>query len=145
MDKEEKRLKDFGVKRWNDMAAKIDQDSGEQSNPAGAVSKGSIGFELLMGKACRWKGEAEGANSTLHAEIVEVEIEVVSPIYRPFGEFRRAKIALSPVWCSRPMTGVPLAHATMNFVGLDLTTSDRSGSSPALNPIENLWYRLETL
>ncbi|GFV03654.1 transposable element Tcb2 transposase [Trichonephila clavipes] len=46
-------------------------------------------------------------------------------IYRPFGKFRRAKIALSPVWCSRPTTGVPLAHATMNFVGLDLTTSDR--------------------
>ncbi|GFT08637.1 hypothetical protein TNCV_662081 [Trichonephila clavipes] len=45
-------------------------------------------------------------------------------IYRPFGEFHRAKIALSPVWCSRPTTGVPLAHATMNFVGLDLTTSD---------------------
>ncbi|GFU95051.1 hypothetical protein TNCV_4138351 [Trichonephila clavipes] len=46
-------------------------------------------------------------------------------IYRPFGEFHRAKIALSPVWCSRATTGVPLAHATMNFVGLDLTTSDR--------------------
>ncbi|GFU17442.1 DUF4817 domain-containing protein [Trichonephila clavipes] len=46
-------------------------------------------------------------------------------IYRPFGELRRAKIVLSPVWCSRPMTGVPLAHATMNFVGLDLTASDR--------------------
>ncbi|GFT59632.1 hypothetical protein TNCV_4964861 [Trichonephila clavipes] len=46
-------------------------------------------------------------------------------IYRPFGELRRAKIALSPVWCSRPTTGVPLAHATMNFVGLVLTTSDR--------------------
>ncbi|GFW66089.1 hypothetical protein TNCV_589151 [Trichonephila clavipes] len=46
-------------------------------------------------------------------------------IYRPFGEFHRAKIALSPVWCSRPTTGVPLAHAPMNFVGLDLTTSDR--------------------
>ncbi|GFU82172.1 hypothetical protein TNCV_4466231 [Trichonephila clavipes] len=46
-------------------------------------------------------------------------------IYRPFGEFRRAKIALSPVWCSRPTTDVLLAHATMNFVGLDLTTSDR--------------------
>ncbi|GFV83203.1 hypothetical protein TNCV_1899301 [Trichonephila clavipes] len=46
-------------------------------------------------------------------------------IYRPFGEFRRAKFALSPVWCSRPTTGIPLAHATMNFVGLDLTTSDR--------------------
>ncbi|GFU67374.1 transposable element Tcb1 transposase [Trichonephila clavipes] len=46
-------------------------------------------------------------------------------IYRPFGELRRAKIVLSPVWCSRLTTGVPLAHATMNFVGLDLTTSDR--------------------
>ncbi|GFT95982.1 hypothetical protein TNCV_312841 [Trichonephila clavipes] len=46
-------------------------------------------------------------------------------IYRPFGALRRAKIVLSPVWCSRPTTGVPLAHATMNFVGLDLTTSDR--------------------
>ncbi|GFY30823.1 hypothetical protein TNCV_3119831 [Trichonephila clavipes] len=43
----------------------------------------------------------------------------------PFGELRRAKIVLSPVWCSRPTTGVPLAHATMNFVGLDLTASDR--------------------
>ncbi|GFT95854.1 hypothetical protein TNCV_312041 [Trichonephila clavipes] len=50
-------------------------------------------------------------------------------IYRPFGEFRRAKIALSPVWCSRPTTGVPLAHATMNFVGLDLTTADRKAST----------------
>ncbi|GFX29328.1 hypothetical protein TNCV_3218621 [Trichonephila clavipes] len=46
-------------------------------------------------------------------------------IYRPFGELRQGKIVLSPVWCSRPTTGVPLAHATMNFVGLDLTTSDR--------------------
>ncbi|GFV18668.1 hypothetical protein TNCV_3526031 [Trichonephila clavipes] len=40
-------------------------------------------------------------------------------------ELHRAKIVLSPVWCSWPTTGVPLAHATMNFVGLDLTTSDR--------------------
>ncbi|GFU28656.1 hypothetical protein TNCV_468511 [Trichonephila clavipes] len=46
-------------------------------------------------------------------------------IYHPFGEFRRSKISLSPVWCSRPTAGVPLAHAAMNFVGLDLTTSDR--------------------
>ncbi|GFV89161.1 hypothetical protein TNCV_4913601 [Trichonephila clavipes] len=46
-------------------------------------------------------------------------------IYRSFGEFRRAKIVLSSVWCSRSTTGVPLAHATMNFVDLDLTTSDR--------------------
>ncbi|GFX17872.1 hypothetical protein TNCV_2293201 [Trichonephila clavipes] len=47
-------------------------------------------------------------------------------IYRPIGEFRRAEIVLSPVWCSRPTTGVPLTHATMNFVGLDKTTSDSS-------------------
>ncbi|GFS80014.1 transposable element Tc3 transposase [Trichonephila clavipes] len=46
-------------------------------------------------------------------------------IYRPFGELRRAKIVLSPVWCSRLTTGVPFAHTTMNFVDLDLTTSDR--------------------
>ncbi|GFV75030.1 hypothetical protein TNCV_2114551 [Trichonephila clavipes] len=46
-------------------------------------------------------------------------------IYRPFGELLRAKIVLSPVRCSRPTTGVPLALATMNFVGLDLTASDR--------------------
>ncbi|GFW71452.1 uncharacterized protein TNCV_3459781 [Trichonephila clavipes] len=50
-------------------------------------------------------------------------------IYRPFGEFRRAKIVLSPVWCSRPTTGVPLAHVTMNFVGIDLTTSDRTATA----------------
>ncbi|GFW48416.1 histone-lysine N-methyltransferase SETMAR [Trichonephila clavipes] len=49
-------------------------------------------------------------------------------IFRPFGELRRAKIVLSPVWCSRPTTGVPLAHATMNFVGLDLTASDRQAA-----------------
>ncbi|GFW51908.1 transposable element Tcb1 transposase [Trichonephila clavipes] len=66
-------------------------------------------------------------------------------IYRPFGELRRAKIVLSHVWCSRLTTGVPLAHATMNFVGLDLTTPDRDcvygvrpAYSPDLNPIENL-------
>ncbi|GFW91101.1 hypothetical protein TNCV_1759751 [Trichonephila clavipes] len=40
-----------------------------------------------------------------NAEIVELEIEGVA-IYRPFGEFRRAKIVLSPIWCSRATTGV---------------------------------------
>ncbi|GFX58630.1 hypothetical protein TNCV_418091 [Trichonephila clavipes] len=47
-------------------------------------------------------------------------------IYRPFGE---VSLSLNrTVTCmvlSRPTTGVPLAHATMNFVGLVLTTSDR--------------------
>ncbi|GFV65452.1 hypothetical protein TNCV_1081321 [Trichonephila clavipes] len=52
----------------------------------------------------------EGEGLPLHAEIVEVEIYFT---------------AIQPVWCSRPTTGVPLAHATMNFGGLDLTTSDR--------------------
>ncbi|GFV43325.1 integrase catalytic domain-containing protein, partial [Trichonephila clavipes] len=59
-------------------------------------------------------------------------------IYRPFGEFLRAKIALSPVWCSRPTTGVPLAHATMNFVGLDLTTSDRTAFTKAVNHLQEV-------
>ncbi|GFX84698.1 hypothetical protein TNCV_725051 [Trichonephila clavipes] len=43
-----------------------------------------------------------------HAETVEVEIGGAA-IYRLFGEFRRAKIVLSPVWCSRPTTDVLLA------------------------------------
>ncbi|GFS73372.1 hypothetical protein TNCV_4712421 [Trichonephila clavipes] len=63
-------------------------------------------------------------NNNFHAEIVEVEVGGVA-IYHPFGEFRRAKIVQSPVWCSRLTTGVPLAHASMNFAGLDLTMSDR--------------------
>ncbi|GFW83824.1 otoferlin [Trichonephila clavipes] len=73
------------------------------------------------------------AAASLHAEIVEVEIEVVSPSIVNSGEFRRAKIVLSPVWCSRSTTGVPYAHATMNFVDLVLTTSNRrrSEESPA--------------
>ncbi|GFW89717.1 hypothetical protein TNCV_4069161 [Trichonephila clavipes] len=58
-------------------------------------------------------------------------------IYRPFGEFLRAKIALSPVWCSRPTTAVPLALATMNFVGLDLTTSDSDEAHFWLNGYVN--------
>ncbi|GFX51849.1 uncharacterized protein TNCV_5015511 [Trichonephila clavipes] len=36
-------------------------------------------------------------------------------IYRPFGEFRRAKSYCHLYGRSRPTTGVPLAHATMNF------------------------------
>ncbi|GFS50160.1 ornithine decarboxylase [Trichonephila clavipes] len=48
-------------------------------------------------------------------------------IYRPFGE---VSLSLNrTVWCSRPTTGVPLAHAMMNFVGLVLTTSDRTATA----------------
>ncbi|GFY20725.1 hypothetical protein TNCV_1119591 [Trichonephila clavipes] len=38
-------------------------------------------------------------------------------IYRPIGKFRRAKIVLSPVWCSRLTTGVPLAPSHDEFRG----------------------------
>ncbi|GFT74338.1 hypothetical protein TNCV_538991 [Trichonephila clavipes] len=64
-------------------------------------------------------------------------------IYRPFGELRRAKIVLSPVWCSRPTTGVPLAHATMNFVGLDLTASDSEPESSCVSAQKSRIGRLE--
>ncbi|GFX52000.1 uncharacterized protein TNCV_3064171 [Trichonephila clavipes] len=60
-----------------------------------------------------------------NGEIVEVEIGGAA-IYLPFGEFHRAKsYCHPPVWGSRqrPTTGVHLAP--MNFVGLDLTMSDR--------------------
>ncbi|GFX35650.1 hypothetical protein TNCV_3175921 [Trichonephila clavipes] len=72
-----------------------------------------------------WKGWMEGNAGRLTCRNCGGGDRGRVTIYRPFGEFRRAKIALSPVWCSRPTTSVPLAHATMNFVGLDLTTSDR--------------------
>ncbi|GFY03643.1 transposable element Tcb1 transposase [Trichonephila clavipes] len=67
-------------------------------------------------------------------------------IYRPFGEFHRAKIALSPVWCSRPTTGVPLAHATMNFVGLDLFTPDSVAAEfrIAHSIVSRLWRQFQT-
>ncbi|GFW71694.1 hypothetical protein TNCV_3775651 [Trichonephila clavipes] len=42
-------------------------------------------------------------------------------IYRRLrGSFTELK-SHCHLWCSRPTTGVPLAHATMNFVGLVLT------------------------
>ncbi|GFU42932.1 hypothetical protein TNCV_3140891 [Trichonephila clavipes] len=44
-------------------------------------------------------------------------------IYRPFGEFRRAK-SYCHLYGAQSQRGVPLVHATMNFVGFDLTTCD---------------------
>ncbi|GFW44529.1 hypothetical protein TNCV_4480751 [Trichonephila clavipes] len=44
-------------------------------------------------------------------------------IYRSFGEFRRAK-SYCHLYGAQGQRQA-LAHATMNFVGLDLTTSDR--------------------
>ncbi|GFS90021.1 uncharacterized protein TNCV_507281 [Trichonephila clavipes] len=59
-----------------------------------------------------------------HAKIGEGEIGGVA-IYRPFGEFRRANLYchLYGVQGQRQAYSLPLA--TMNFVGLDLTASDR--------------------
>ncbi|GFV28921.1 hypothetical protein TNCV_3486631 [Trichonephila clavipes] len=59
-----------------------------------------------------------------HAEIVEVEIGGVA-IYRPFGEFRRAKSSCHLYGAQGQRQAYLLPHATINFVGLDLTTSDR--------------------
>ncbi|GFU66450.1 hypothetical protein TNCV_3806931 [Trichonephila clavipes] len=65
-----------------------------------------------MPDATKYPPSTHGFN----AEIVEVEIGGIV-IYRPFGEFRRAKIVLSPVWCSRPTTGVLLAPCYDEFRG----------------------------
>ncbi|GFY14377.1 hypothetical protein TNCV_1021421 [Trichonephila clavipes] len=59
-----------------------------------------------------------------HAEIVEEEIGGVA-IYRPFGEFRRAQSYCHLYGAQGQRQAYFLPLATMNFVGLDLTTSDR--------------------
>ncbi|GFT57037.1 hypothetical protein TNCV_1691021 [Trichonephila clavipes] len=46
-------------------------------------------------------------------------------IYRPFGKFRRAKSYCHLYGAQGQRQAYLLSHATMNFVGLDLTTSDR--------------------
>ncbi|GFU47601.1 hypothetical protein TNCV_2443231 [Trichonephila clavipes] len=58
-------------------------------------------------------------------EIVEVEIEVVSPSIVPLGEFCRAKLYCYLYGAQGQRQAYHLPHATMNFVDLDLTTSDR--------------------
>ncbi|GFX77439.1 DUF4371 domain-containing protein [Trichonephila clavipes] len=57
--------------------------------------------------------------------IVEVEIVGVA-IYRPFGGFRRAKSYCHLYGAQGQRQAYLFLHATMNFVGLDLTMSDRS-------------------
>ncbi|GFV73913.1 uncharacterized protein TNCV_2641771 [Trichonephila clavipes] len=61
---------------------------------------------------------------SVHAEIVEVEISGVA-IYHPFGKFRRAKSYCHLYGAQDQRQAYFLPLATMNFVGLDLTTSDR--------------------
>ncbi|GFY00793.1 uncharacterized protein TNCV_2141851 [Trichonephila clavipes] len=61
---------------------------------------------------------------SVQAEIVEVEIGGVA-IYSPFGEFRLAKSYCHLYGAQGKRQAYFLPLATMNFVGLDLTTSDR--------------------
>ncbi|GFV01488.1 hypothetical protein TNCV_2960821 [Trichonephila clavipes] len=58
-----------------------------------------------------------------HAEIVEWKIGGVA-IYRPFGKFRRAKSYCHLYGAQGQRQAYFWPLATMNFVGLDLTTSD---------------------
>ncbi|GFV59841.1 hypothetical protein TNCV_4739691 [Trichonephila clavipes] len=71
------------------------------------------------------QGNPENTFQTLHSQI---------PRWRHVKSSQKTLTVRSTVyekneWCSRPTTGVPLALATMNFVGLVLTTSDRQINS----------------
>ncbi|GFT99519.1 hypothetical protein TNCV_3239591 [Trichonephila clavipes] len=66
-------------------------------------------------------------HSKFNAEILKVEIGGVA-IYRPFGEFLRAKSYYHLYDAKGQRQAYFLPLATMNFVGLDLTTSDRFSS-----------------
>ncbi|GFT82349.1 hypothetical protein TNCV_4651411 [Trichonephila clavipes] len=68
------------------------------------------------------------AQQNLHAEIVEVEIEVVLPSIVSSGNFTELKSHYH-LYGAQGQRQAYLAHATMNFVGLDLTTSDRNRNS----------------
>ncbi|GFW39494.1 hypothetical protein TNCV_3908031 [Trichonephila clavipes] len=59
------------------------------------------------------------------AEIVEVEIEVVSPSIVPSWSFSELKSHCHLYGAQGQRQAYLLAHATMNFVVLVLTTSDR--------------------
>ncbi|GFW88057.1 DUF4817 domain-containing protein [Trichonephila clavipes] len=76
-------------------------------------------FARLHQKLCE-----TGSFQTFHAEIVVVKIGGVT-IYRTFGEFRRAKSYCHLYGAQGQQQAYFLPLATMNFVRLDLTTSDR--------------------
>ncbi|GFS89212.1 uncharacterized protein TNCV_1259471 [Trichonephila clavipes] len=84
----------------------------------------SVGSEVLWTES-RAQGSGEYFSpQQFHAQIVDVEIGGVA-IYHSFGEFRRAfaYCHLYGAQGQRQAYFQPLA--TMNFGGLDLTTSDR--------------------
>ncbi|GFS59736.1 hypothetical protein TNCV_4103891 [Trichonephila clavipes] len=61
---------------------------------------------------------------SVHAEVVKVEIGGVA-IYRPFGNFAQLNRTVSCMVLKANDRRSSSPLATMNFVGLDLTTSDR--------------------
>ncbi|GFV72071.1 hypothetical protein TNCV_2460041 [Trichonephila clavipes] len=61
-------------------------------------------------------------NANFHAEIVEMEIEVVSPSIIPSGNFAELN---RTVTCMVLKANDRRTSSPMNFVSLDLTTSDR--------------------
>ncbi|GFT87808.1 hypothetical protein TNCV_799221 [Trichonephila clavipes] len=63
--------------------------------------------------------------SSSHAVIVEVGDRGGVAIYRPFGEFRRAKSYCHLYGAQGQRQAYLSPHVTMNLVGLDLTTSER--------------------
>ncbi|GFY12020.1 hypothetical protein TNCV_4975201 [Trichonephila clavipes] len=75
-------------------------------------------------------------HTDFHADIVEVEIVGVA-IYRPFGEFRRAKSYCHLYGAQGQRQAYLLPQATMNFVGLDLITSDSDEAHFWLNGYVN--------
>ncbi|GFW49785.1 uncharacterized protein TNCV_358881 [Trichonephila clavipes] len=87
--------------------------------------------DAIISKLTTFYDNAIRANShnvnemSLHAEIVEVEMEVVSPSIVPSGNFTELKSHCHLYGAQ----GQDLARATMNFVGLDLTTSDRTATA----------------
>ncbi|GFY15466.1 uncharacterized protein TNCV_1572771 [Trichonephila clavipes] len=67
---------------------------GEQSNPAGAVDQGSIGFELLTGKPCR--GRANGGGQ-FHVKLAHRRKYCEPPKIKSQAQFLRGEIFSDPI------------------------------------------------
>ncbi|GFU00822.1 hypothetical protein TNCV_4819641 [Trichonephila clavipes] len=91
------------------------------------VSTECVLFKSVGPKSCGLSHERCGIGEyfpplQFHSEIVEIGGVA---IYRPFGEFRRAKSYCHLYGAQGQRQAYFLPLATMNFVGLYLTKSDR--------------------
>ncbi|GFY10977.1 hypothetical protein TNCV_1124981 [Trichonephila clavipes] len=66
---------------------------------------------------------------TLPQQLLDNVVQSGVALYRPFEEFSRAKSYCHLYGAQRQRQGYFLSHVTINFVGLDLTTSDRISDS----------------